>query len=575
MDRDIQEEKRAKNIIWSAAGDYSFDPLYLAFDKHGHADMYLNLIIGFVYKWYERAQIDAFFDSLGTSKKELYEGILWLGLEHAAFEKEKTLRPALFDLRREYAAAGLKEWRRTGTDSPLLRLQVGRFCAILGKRARLSQQESSLLAELSFPASMDTEEIIAKTKEIYRTYFQYTPVPRIKKKGVYFLQKVLPAFYSLGKVHSSLVRIQPAPAGEINSPSPAGTLLKQMKLLLQISGMENDALSGQYVKACFGDSIYSERAAASLDAALCTGNHAGLHLLFTRGALPALTECPEKLRREVGMFRREALTQKEKNLHYYKNALPVHRSSILRLCEKLRHALESAILEDASFSRDGRLHAERVWRALYLDDSRIFTKMSELPVPSFSVDILLDASSSRKSCQESIAAQGYILAESLTRLHIPVQICSYLSVRGYTVLRQYRGYRDVNKNREIFSYAAAGSNRDGLALRGAAHLMEDSPCEKKLLIVLSDASPSDDRCAKDGPFYRNREYTDSVGIADTAGEIHRLRQQGIQVLGVFMGIEKDIPAAREIFGRDFVRIQDIGHFAESVGNLIIRSLRSP
>lgn len=81
--------------------------------------------------------------------------------------------------------------------------------------------------------------------------------------------------------------------------------------------------------------------------------------------------------------------------------------------------------------------------------------------------------------------------------------------------------------------------------------MEDSPCEKKLLIVLSDASPSDDRCAKDGPFYRNREYTDSVGIADTAGEIRRLRQQGIQVLGVFMGIEKDIPAAREIFGRDF------------------------
>ena len=71
MDRDIQEEKRAKNIIWSAAGDYSFDPLYLAFDKRGHADMYLNLIIGFVYKWKERAQMDAFFDSRGTSKKEL------------------------------------------------------------------------------------------------------------------------------------------------------------------------------------------------------------------------------------------------------------------------------------------------------------------------------------------------------------------------------------------------------------------------------------------------------------------------------------------------------------------------
>ena len=57
MNYDIQEEKRAKNIIWTAAEDYSFEPLYLAFNQDNTADVYLNLIIGLVYKWYDKTEI--------------------------------------------------------------------------------------------------------------------------------------------------------------------------------------------------------------------------------------------------------------------------------------------------------------------------------------------------------------------------------------------------------------------------------------------------------------------------------------------------------------------------------------
>ena len=56
MNYDIQEEKRAKNIIWTAAEDYSFEPLYLAFNQDNTADVYLNLIIGLVYKWYDKTE---------------------------------------------------------------------------------------------------------------------------------------------------------------------------------------------------------------------------------------------------------------------------------------------------------------------------------------------------------------------------------------------------------------------------------------------------------------------------------------------------------------------------------------
>ncbi|MCU6746196.1 hypothetical protein OCV51_00725 [Faecalicatena acetigenes] len=573
MEHHLQEEKRAKNIVWSAAGDYGFDPLYLAFDRTGTADVYLNIIIGLVYKWYEPAEIERLFISLGSGKKALYEGIFWLGLENAVYEKEVAKRPALQELRKEYAALNLKQLRKEGTSSLLLLLQKGRCCEILGQDLSLPAWEKDLLQALSYSASLSSLEIIKKTKEIYRIYFQYIPHSAPQKTGVYFLQKVLPAFYSLGRVHSGFVRIQTS-AEKKTSPGPVGSLTRRFGILLQFTHPENTELSGQYIRACFGESIHSEHMLLKLEQVLCTGNHTGLHLYFTRGVLPPIAECPARVQKEVQTFRQETLRQKEQNIAYYKRSLPLHRSSILRLTERLSSVLHSLSPEDMSRSRSGLLDPSQIWRTLHLHDDRIFIKQEETICADFSIDLLLDASSSRKSCQESIAAQAYILAESLTRLHIPVQIYAYCSIRGCTVMRLYRTYEEKDQNQEIFSYTAAGNNRDGLALRGAAHLMKSSPCERRLLIMLSDASPCDDHAAKEGPFYRNKEYTDQIGIQDTAKEIRALRKQGIQVLGVFMGIEKDIPAAKEIFGRDFVKIRDISHFADSVGNMIVRSLLS-
>lgn len=45
----------------------------------------------------------------------------------------------------------------------------------------------------------------------------------------------------------------------------------------------------------------------------------------------------------------------------------------------------------------------------------------EEKLPAFTVDLLLDASASRLHCQEVIAAQGVILAESLANCGIPVR----------------------------------------------------------------------------------------------------------------------------------------------------------
>ena len=184
------------------------------------------------------------------------------------------------------------------------------------------------------------------------------------------------------------------------------------------------------------------------------------------------------------------------------------------MTEKLRLELDARMDDVPVQAIQGNIRASQVWRALYLEDPRVFEKREEVSDAGFSVDILIDASSSRKNSQEQIAAQAYILAKSLDLCGIPLQVYSYCSIRGYTVLRLFQSYGENRKAEEVFSYVAAGNNRDGLALRGAGHLMAQSEQEKKLLLVLTDGSPQDDQIAAEGAFYKNREYTDQIAVED-------------------------------------------------------------
>lgn len=102
-EQDRIEAKRAKNFIWSAAQCYDFEPLFLAFSLDGTADIYLNLIIGLCYKWYNREKMEEFFEMLNGKNQETLEGLFWIGLENAVYQKEQTSRSSLKELRKEYA----------------------------------------------------------------------------------------------------------------------------------------------------------------------------------------------------------------------------------------------------------------------------------------------------------------------------------------------------------------------------------------------------------------------------------------------------------------------------------------
>ena len=97
-------QRRAYNIIWTAAEDYSFEPPFVAFFQDGEPDLYMNSVIGYVHKWYDPAVIGRLFDTLeGALFHETFDGLLWIALENCVYERESAERPVLRELRLSHA----------------------------------------------------------------------------------------------------------------------------------------------------------------------------------------------------------------------------------------------------------------------------------------------------------------------------------------------------------------------------------------------------------------------------------------------------------------------------------------
>ena len=69
-------------------------------------------------------------------------------------------------------------------------------------------------------------------------------------------------------------------------------------------------------------------------------------------------------------------------------------------------------------------------------------------------------------------------------------------------------------------------------------------------------------------------YENQAGIRDTALEVRRARSDGIAVVCIFTGDDEDIPSAKLVYGKDFVRIQSFDRLADAVGRLIQNQIKN-
>ncbi len=562
------QQRRALNLIWAAAGAYDFDPLFMAFGTDKQPDFYMNCIIGLVHKWYGDAMLRRLFSSWsGDRRQPTLDDLSWLGIENAVYEREVPHRPVLQELRRQHAEhffaqeyqLSRQEWM--SKNQLVYTLQTARWKEVLGQHGPvMAPWERGLHQALHCSGAWDARQLETEIRAILRKYLHFDGEVHEKRpfrlhfdeKWAKYLTKLMP---------TELVRTDELTIGRSMDGGDGLLVQAATGARMHIRSKERKETDGEYIERCFGRSLFSPQQRSRIELEHCTERHFGCHLWFTDGA-PA----PGKPR--SGESQRLA-QQAERNRKAYAQSIDLHQSAVLRLTAQIRNCLLIHQQPQAASSRAGRLVGSRVWREAVLADGRVFTRPEEEPHPAFTVDLLLDASASRLHCQEVIAAQGYILSESLSRCGIPVQVSSFCSLRGYTVLRRLKAYQDKQGGRKIFDYFAAGWNRDGLALRGVEELMREAPGEKHLLILLTDASPNDShKIPPSGKIPLPRAYEGSSGVEDAAEEVRALRRKGIRVGAVFMGESVSVPAAELIFGRDLARIRRMDQLAAAAGKLI-------
>lgn len=570
----IGAEKRAKNIIWTAAQDYSFTPRYVSFRQDGEPDFYMNSIIGYAHKWYRSSELETLADSFQNSaKRDLYDGLLWFALEHCAFEREVAGRPLLAELRETYASDFLRlAYLRTkqqwmAEDSTVYALQEARCREILGRKpAHLSAREKSLYDRLTFSGDLSAPELVGRVTDVFREYYHYSEhgdhisrAYRMWRQAVGRFSRRLP----VRMIRAETLRI--GAGGNLSEQSGAGPLKSK-----HIKTQANFERDHAYLEACFGQPLYSFGKERELNDLYCVGAHEPCRLFYTAGT----GERAENTDTSARAARRDAQKQREANERHFRENRRIYDAAVTRLSEQVRNVMLVCPQPLPVRTRAGKLSAQDVWRGIYLDDDRVFRETNSEEVPEFSVDLLLDGSASCLEYQERIAAQGIVVARSLQNCKIPVQVSAFCSLRGYTVLRRFITYGETDRNQSIFDYYAAGWNRDGLALRGITQLMGESGCRNRILIVFTDANPNDDRrlAPEEGNVSFSKDYSDAAGRMDTAREVRRLRKSGVRVMAVLNGKYGNPEGAKEIYGSEVVRIEDPRHLAEAAGRLLQKEI---
>ena len=573
------EQRRAANQVWAAAGAYGFEPLFLAHNTDGTIDFYMNCIVGLVHKYYGDDLIRSLFGLWdGDIRETELDDLTWLYLESAAYALELPRRPVLAELRRAHAdyffgiqyKLSRQEWM--AKNQLVYTMQADRWRTVQGRRPPvMTPYEADLAAALApqtppEPAALKPAllALFARAKLFDGTVH--------KKAALHLHLEGLLASLATKTLPTQMIKTDRVMVEHSSAVDAAGSGgLTVDKRLARITLRQNAAEDRAYIESCFGRSLYPPERLRKAEQELCTGDHLGCHLWFAAG-VPSPEQAPTP---EAKHLAEQAQLQADRNRAYYAKNRELHRSVVLRLTEQIRNCILVHQQPHARVARSGSLDPVRVWRAPVLDDARVFRCAEEENQPAFTVDLLLDASASRLHCQEVIAAQGSILAESLANCGIPVRVSAFSSLRGYTVLRVLKDFADKNRQ-NINRYFASGWNRDGLALLAAGDLLDfaPGPAPRHLLILLTDASPDDShKILPSGKVPLSRDYDGQIGVDDTAEEVRALRAQGIRVAAVFMGENASVPAANAVYGRDLARIRRIDQLAATAGRLIQDEIR--
>ena len=181
-------QRRAINLVWTACGDYQFEPQFLALKADGTPDFYMNCVIGLVRKWLGDEMPRRLFALWADdTRRSAFDDLAWLALENAVYEKELPVRPVLAELRRAHAAEffaseyqlSRQEWM--DKNQLVYSLQSARWRSVLGQKPPLlAPWEKGLSEALACPGTLDADDLEAAVRAAFEKYLQFDGTPHKK-----------------------------------------------------------------------------------------------------------------------------------------------------------------------------------------------------------------------------------------------------------------------------------------------------------------------------------------------------------------------------------------------------------
>lgn len=569
--RTTGNERRARNMIWNAAGNYDLEPAFMAYFPDGSPDYYFDMVIGLVYKWLHGELLESFFESYSSDRRsDEFDAFLWLGIENCVFEKELVERPMIRDMRAERAELFFRKQQTLSRQQmmyqsmPVLTQQEIRWSFVLGRKMPLiTAREKKMSDDLMFSGELDTNGLIETMKRFLSDHFKYNGSRGAEKEDHHLIRRMLR--HEHRRKDSLLVR-----TGTGKGSHPRAVSLKHAGLG-RYSGIKEEDTS--YIRDIFGECRIPERELVYLENEVCAGGN-GMCRLWISGIGAEPTE--EVKNREAAEIRKSRVRQRERNEEYARERAAFLRSCIRTLSSHIETVLSSYLKHLPEKSKAGRIRSEIAYRIPLINDTSVFLKEGEETEAELEADILLDASQSRMHSQEVLSAEAYIIAKSLISADIPVRVYSFRSIRGYTVIETLKE-GDDRECRGVLSYYTGGWNRDSVAIRAVGALGRNDlygRCEgnQRMLLVLTDANPNDSAPFLTADGMINREYEGAAAVKDTADAVKELREQGIKVGAVFFGNPAHLGNVQQIYGNDYVQIRKNEQLAQGVADLLLKML---
>lgn len=172
-----RQERRATNLIWNAANDYGLHPDSRAYDADGYADVYMNSIVGAVYKYYDYPVIRKLLDGLENAPQgDAYADLFWTGLENCAYQRGsgRAAGPAAAQtgLRAVGGAPG-GGLERAGPAGDR-QAKAGALQPRAGRGRPLIAREERILSDVEFPPELSSEQIVERMRRVLAEYFGVT-----------------------------------------------------------------------------------------------------------------------------------------------------------------------------------------------------------------------------------------------------------------------------------------------------------------------------------------------------------------------------------------------------------------